>query len=123
VTTNSNSYLTRKFLLTNIENMVVSPDRDQDVFEAISHPARRRILDLLSEADRSVNTIAGHFQMSRPAVSQHLHILVDADLATKHRHAESAAIALSPRGSGRCGTGSRTTSGSGKTTSSCFIGI
>ena len=38
------------------------------------------------EADRSVNTIAGHFQMSRPAVSQHLRILLDAGLVTEQRH-------------------------------------
>lgn len=44
------------------------------------------MLDLLAEADRSVNTIAGHFQMSRPAVSQHLRILLDAGLVTEQRH-------------------------------------
>ena len=61
-------------------------NREADVFGAISHPARRRMLDLLSDADRSVNTIAGHFQMSRPAVSQHLRILRDAGLVTEQRH-------------------------------------
>ena len=66
--------------------MVVTLDREQDVFGAISHPARRRMLDLLVEADRSVNAIAGHFQMSRPAVSQHLRILLDAGLVTEQRH-------------------------------------
>jgi len=47
--------------------MVVIPNREPDVFAAISHPARRRMLDLLIETDRSVNALAGHFQMSRPA--------------------------------------------------------
>jgi DNA-binding transcriptional ArsR family regulator len=56
------------------------------VFGAISHPARRRMLNLLAETDRSVNTIAGHFQMSRPAVSQHLRILLVAGLVTEQRH-------------------------------------
>jgi len=60
--------------------------RQPDVFTAISHPARRRILDLLSEADHSVNAIAGHFKMSRPAVSQHLRVLLDASLVTEQRH-------------------------------------
>ena len=64
----------------------MTPDRQPDVFGAISHPARRRMLDLLLEDDRSVNTIAGHFQMSRPAVSQHLRILLDAGLVTERRH-------------------------------------
>jgi DNA-binding transcriptional ArsR family regulator len=78
------------------------------------------MLDLLLEADRSVNRIAGHFQMSRPAVSQHLRILLDAGLMTEQRLAESAVIASSPRGSVRRETGSRTTSGSGMTNSSGF---
>ena len=62
--------------------MVVIPD----VFAAISHPARRRMLDLLIETDHSVNALAGHFQMSRPAVSQHLRVLLDAGLVTNQRH-------------------------------------
>jgi DNA-binding transcriptional ArsR family regulator len=66
--------------------MVVTPDRESDVFGVISHPARRRMLDRLTEADYSVNAIAGHFQMSRPAVSQHLRILLDAGPVTEQRH-------------------------------------
>jgi len=66
--------------------MVMSPDRDPDVFGAISHPARRRMLDLLLDADRSVNAIAGEFQMSRPAVSQHLRVLEGVGLVTHRRN-------------------------------------
>lgn len=44
------------------------------------------MLDLLAEADRSVNVMAGHFQMSRPAVSQHLRVLLNAGLVTEQRH-------------------------------------
>jgi DNA-binding transcriptional ArsR family regulator len=66
--------------------MVRTAIRNQDVFTAISHPARRRMLDLLVDTDRSVNAIAGHFKMSRPAVSQHLRILLDAGLVTEQRH-------------------------------------
>ncbi len=90
------SYLTRKYLLTYIDSMVVTPDREPDVFGAISHPARRRMLDLLVEADRSVNTIAGQFQMSRPAVSQHLRILLDAGLVTEQRHGRERRYRLVP---------------------------
>jgi DNA-binding transcriptional ArsR family regulator len=78
--------LTGKTLLTYISLMVAIPKREPDVFGAISHPARRHMLDLLAEADRSVNAIAGHFQMSRPAVSQHLRVLLDAGLVTEQRH-------------------------------------
>ena len=76
--------------------MVVTPDREPDVFGAISHAARRRMLDLLVEADRSVNTIAGHFEMSRPAVSQHLRILLDAGLVTEQRYGRERRYHLVP---------------------------
>jgi len=66
--------------------MVRTAEYKPDIFGAISHPARRHMLDLLAETDRSVNAIAGHFQMSRPAVSQHLRILLDAGLVTEQRH-------------------------------------
>lgn len=76
--------------------MVRTTDRKQDVFEAISHPARRQMLDLLVEADRSVNTLASHFAMSRPAVSQHLRILLDAGLVTEERRGRERHYHLVP---------------------------
>jgi DNA-binding transcriptional ArsR family regulator len=79
-----------------IARMVVPLDREPDVFGAISHPARRRMLDLLVEADRSVNAIAGHFPMSRPAVSQHLRVLLDASLVTEQRHGRERRYRLVP---------------------------
>ena len=64
----------------------MTSQRNSDVFGAISHPARRQMLDLLAADDSSVNAIAGHFKMSRPAVSQHLRVLLDAGLVTERRH-------------------------------------
>ena len=74
----------------------MSRDQKQDVFTAISHPARRQMLDLLVEADCSVNAIAGQFQMSRPAVSQHLRVLLDAGLVTEQRHGRERRYRLVP---------------------------
>jgi DNA-binding transcriptional ArsR family regulator len=71
-----------------------------DVFTAISHPARRRMLDLLAGADYSVNALAGHFDMSRPAVSQHLRVLLDAGLVTEQRHSRERRYHLVPKGLG-----------------------
>jgi DNA-binding transcriptional ArsR family regulator len=76
--------------------MVAIHSRKPDVFAAISHPARRRMLDLLADADRSVNTMAGHFNMSRPAVSQHLRILLDAGLVNEQRHGRERRYHLLP---------------------------
>ena len=66
------------------------------VFGAISHPARRRMLDLLAEGDSPVNAIAANFQMSRPAVSQHLRILLDAGLVTEQRSGRERRYRLAP---------------------------
>lgn len=66
--------------------MLATSSRQPDVFGAISHPARRQMLDLLADSDRSVNAMAGHFKMSRPAVSQHLRVLLHAGLVTEQRH-------------------------------------
>ena len=54
------------------------------------------MLDLLAQADYSVNAIAGHFDMSRPAVSQHLRILLDAGLAAEERHGRERRYRLVP---------------------------
>ena len=80
--------------------MVATAQPKAYVFGAISHPARRRMLDLLSTADRSVNTIAGHFAMTRPAVSQHLRVLLDAGLVTERRHGRERRYQLVPDGLG-----------------------
>ena len=80
--------------------MVVTPNREPDVFGAISHPARRHMLDLLAEADRSVNALAGHFRMSRPAVSQHLRVLLGAGLVSEERHGRERRYRLVPDGLG-----------------------
>lgn len=54
------------------------------------------MLDLLADADRSVTVIAGFFEMSRPAVSQHLRILLDAGLVTEQRHGRERRYHLVP---------------------------
>ncbi|MEO8615665.1 MAG: metalloregulator ArsR/SmtB family transcription factor [Luteolibacter sp.] len=66
--------------------MVETLNRKPDVFTAVSHRARRQILDLLAGAELPVSVIAKQFEMSRPAVSQHLRILLDSGLLTEQRH-------------------------------------
>lgn len=55
------------------------------VFEAIAHPDRRRILDLLKRGPLSAGELARHFDFSWPALSQHLKILLKARLVTQSR--------------------------------------
>lgn len=55
------------------------------VFKAIAHPARREILSLLALSDRSVKELTAEFDMSQPAVSQHLKELKEAHLVTSEK--------------------------------------
>ena len=50
------------------------------VFEVLAEPNRRRILDLLRDAERPVGDLVGILRVSQPAVSKHLRVLRDAGL-------------------------------------------
>ncbi|HYF68432.1 MAG TPA: metalloregulator ArsR/SmtB family transcription factor [Ohtaekwangia sp.] len=49
----------------------------RDVFQAISDPTRRDIIHLLSHQPLNLNTLAAHFDVSRPAISKHIKILTE----------------------------------------------
>ncbi|EIT84961.1 ArsR family transcriptional regulator [Fictibacillus macauensis ZFHKF-1] len=49
-------------------------------FKALSDPNRRKIVELLSEQDRTVTEIAEHFTISQPSISQHLALLKSSGL-------------------------------------------
>jgi DNA-binding transcriptional ArsR family regulator len=49
----------------------------RDVFQAISDPTRRNIIQLLSQQSLNLNAVAGHFDISRPAISKHIKILTE----------------------------------------------
>lgn len=51
---------------------------------------------MLADGDRPVNAIAAHFDMSRPAVSQHLRVLREAGLVTERRHGRERRYRLDP---------------------------
>ena len=53
--------------------------------KAIAEPRRREILRLVWDAERSAGDIASHFDVSRPAISQHLRVLRSAGLVTERR--------------------------------------
>ena len=53
-----------------------------DTFTALSDPTRRKIIESLAIAETSFGELADKFEMSRPAVSQHLKVLRDAGVVT-----------------------------------------
>ena len=54
----------------------------RDVFQAIADPTRREIIALVAGKPKNLNAIAENFQVSRPAISQHIKILVECGLIT-----------------------------------------
>ncbi|WP_339810638.1 metalloregulator ArsR/SmtB family transcription factor [uncultured Imperialibacter sp.] len=52
----------------------------RDVFQAIADPTRRDILNLLTHKSLNLNSIAENFDVSRPAISQHIKILTECGL-------------------------------------------
>ena len=64
------------------------PDHLSATFKALADPTRRAILARLSLGDVTVNELAEPFDMSLPAVSQHLKVLEGAGLISRGREAQ-----------------------------------
>lgn len=52
----------------------------RDVFQAIADPTRREIISMLAKESLHLNAIAENFEISRPAISKHIKILVECGL-------------------------------------------
>lgn len=76
--------------------MTPSLPSDQ-IFRALSDPTRRAILMMLSQSERSVNELSTPFEMSQPAVSQHLKVLRDAGLVHVERNGRERLYRIDPR--------------------------
>ena len=66
--------------------------------DALGDSTRRAIIERLLKGPLPVNEIAGHFLISRPAVSQHLRVLKDARLVAARSIGTRHVYALDPRG-------------------------
>jgi DNA-binding transcriptional ArsR family regulator len=65
---------------------------------AIAAPRRRQILSLVRDGELSAGEIAGHFDVTRPAVSQHLNVLKEAGLVTERRNGTKRLYRARPEG-------------------------
>lgn len=68
----------------------------QRVFEALSSPVRRKILAYLSHTGLTAGEIAARFEISKPAVSQHLTVLENAGLVTSEKKGQFVHYSLAP---------------------------
>jgi DNA-binding transcriptional ArsR family regulator len=68
------------------------------VARAIAEPRRREILSLVRDRELSAGEIASNFDVSRPAVSQHLTVLRGAGLLSERRQGTSRLYRARPEG-------------------------
>ncbi len=66
----------------------------RDVYQAIADPGRRAIIGLLAKRNMTLNEVAAHFDISRPAISKHIKILEECGLVVittygRERHCEA----------------------------------
>jgi DNA-binding transcriptional ArsR family regulator len=66
--------------------------------KAIAAPRRRQILTLVRDGELSAGEIAAHFDVTRPAVSQHLNVLKEAGLVSERRNGTKRLYRMRPEG-------------------------
>jgi DNA-binding transcriptional ArsR family regulator len=66
--------------------------------KAIAAPHRRQILTLVRDGELSAGEIAAHFDVTRPAVSQHLNVLKEAGLVSERRNGTRRLYRARPEG-------------------------
>jgi DNA-binding transcriptional ArsR family regulator len=66
--------------------------------KALAAPRRRQILALVRDGERSAGEIASQFDVTRPAVSQHLNVLKEAGLVSERRDGTRRLYLARPEG-------------------------
>jgi len=79
---------------------VQAAERDQTdrAAKALAEERRREILSLIGEGELSAGEIAGRFDVSRPAISQHLAVLREAGLLGERREGTRRLYRVRPEG-------------------------
>jgi DNA-binding transcriptional ArsR family regulator len=70
----------------------------ETALKAIAAPRRREILVLVRDEELSAGEIASHFEVTRPAVSQHLTVLKEAGLVDERRNGTRRLYRARPEG-------------------------
>ena len=68
------------------------------IFQALADPSRRAILKSLMRGEAAVKDLTARFDISQPAVSQHLATLKDAGLVNDRREGRCVYYRVEPRG-------------------------
>jgi DNA-binding transcriptional ArsR family regulator len=70
----------------------------EEQIRALADPRRRRILELVRERELAAGEIAAYFQVTRPAISQHLTVLKQAGLIEERREGTRRLYRTQPAG-------------------------
>jgi len=68
------------------------------MLRALAEPRRLQMLRLVRDEPRSVGEIAGHFDITQQAVSQHLQVLKDAGLVAMRKQGQRRLYLVRPEG-------------------------
>ena len=68
------------------------------IFQALADPSRRAIFESLTHGEAAVKDLTARFDISQPAVSQHLAALKDAGLVSGRRHGRCVYYRVDARG-------------------------
>src|SRR5215218_5499698 len=71
---------------------------ENKIFQALADPSRRAIFESLSQGEAAVKDLTARFDISQPAVSQHLALLKDAGLVNGRREGRMVYYSIEPRG-------------------------
>lgn len=69
-----------------------------DTFAALADPTRRQIVEVLASGEQAFGELAERFEMSRPAVSQHLKVLRDSGIVLARADAQRRIYKLTDHG-------------------------
>ena len=72
--------------------------REDTVFRALADPSRRAIFERLTHGETAVKDLTARFDISQPAVSQHLATLRSAGLVSERRHGRLVYYRVEPKG-------------------------
>ena len=78
--------------------MRIAPAAENKIFQALADPSRRAIFESLTRGEAAVKDLTARFDISQPAVSQHLAALKDAGLVKGRRDGRRVYYRVEPRG-------------------------
>ena len=78
-----------------MQNAVVAENK---IFQALADPSRRAIFESLTRGEAAVKDLTARFDISQPAVSQHLAALREAGLVTGRKEGRHVYYRVEPKG-------------------------